>query len=129
MFYVPDTKSRGDWHVVQSVEHRHIWDSSFFANLSEEAGSNIHNNEGDVYQQNDCPIEVDDIKKIEALQLNREDEDPEIIEIQRGISSWFIWMDRVDFVNDENVEDIREVDAINDIDKEFDSCSDANEAD
>lgn len=130
VFYVPDTQLRADWHIVQSVEHRHIWDSSFCASSSKEDGSDNNQEEGDVYQQNECPIEVGDIEELEAHQLNREDDDPEIIEIQGGTSSRFIPVNGDDdFLDDEHLEDIWEIEAINDTDEECGYTLDTNEDD
>ena len=51
VFYVPDTiKSKGDWYVVQSVEHRQIWDSTFLASFGDEGNLDKHDENGNIYQ-------------------------------------------------------------------------------
>lgn len=130
VFYVPDTvKSKGDWYIVQSVEHRQTWESTFFSSLGEESSSDKHGEEGNVYQQNECSTEIIDIEELEASQLTQENEDPKILEIQHRISSRLGKVDGDEFINDEDVEDNLDLDTDQDIDEQFCSGSNTNEND
>lgn len=59
VFYVNDTKLRGNWKVVQHIDRRGIWD------IPERMGEETHNDEiGDVFQQDETsnipPIVIED---------------------------------------------------------------------
>lgn len=112
VFYVQDTESRGDLHVVQNVDHRHIWDAGMF-NTNDLDPNNDSNENGNVYQQNECTNIVIDVDELDCSQLNRDDEHDEIVEIQATGHSEMRDLDVHDFIDDEELEPILELDSDN----------------
>ncbi|KAI0524622.1 hypothetical protein KFK09_003999 [Dendrobium nobile] len=53
VFYVQDTKLRGDWHVVQKVKHRHLFDSTLMNYLNEDQLNTDQQTENIAYQQDE----------------------------------------------------------------------------
>ncbi|KAL3820333.1 hypothetical protein ACJIZ3_006238 [Penstemon smallii] len=82
VFYVNDTKLGGNWKVVQSSQHRYLFDPSLLqSNVGEE------HDENDAYQQDDCAcIQVEDNNR-EMGPIVRNDEAPLEVEIAENLIS------------------------------------------
>ncbi|KAI0519847.1 hypothetical protein KFK09_007308 [Dendrobium nobile] len=85
VFYVQDTKLRGDWHVVQKVQHRHLFDPTLLNYLNENQLNTDQLTENITYQedeQNDINFQ-DDFGEIGLL--HREDVEPQILESVQNV--------------------------------------------
>lgn len=85
VFYVPDTKLKGNWQVVQKVNHRHLFDPEVWSAGSESA-LDIGANEDIAFQEEEGgDIVLDDT--FEANTLSRDDVIPEIVSDPKEIAS------------------------------------------
>lgn len=113
VFYVQDTEKGSDKMVVQKVDPRHIWDEALFETPQVDSNTEPTNEEMEVYQQNECSNTVIDVDELDFLHLNREDEVPDIVQLQR----------RTEWGHNHNVDD----DFINDIEEEIATYGSARE--
>ncbi|XP_015621186.2 uncharacterized protein [Oryza sativa Japonica Group] len=85
VFYVPDTKLKGNWQVVQKVNHRHLFDPEVWSAGSESA-LDIGANEDIAFQEEEGgDIVLDDT--FEANTLSRDDVILEIVSDSKEIAS------------------------------------------
>lgn len=98
VFYVQDTRLRGTWRVVQSVDHRHLWDPSLFQVQPELQVLSDQNR--DVYQENqNCCVDYE-VDNSEVATLHRNDIDPEIVVLATAVPRHQPPTTIDDFIND-----------------------------
>ncbi|KAL3502614.1 hypothetical protein ACH5RR_037063 [Cinchona calisaya] len=79
VFCVNDTKSRGNWQVVQKIHHRHLFDSSLSSSSEENLLEDNRTVRSDAYQEDESSSVqiIDEI--IEPEPLVREEVNDEIV--------------------------------------------------
>lgn len=77
VFYVADTKLKGNWHVVQKVSHRHLFDQEIWSSTNE-SDIDINISDDIAFQEEEGGDVLLD-ETFEAIMLHRDDVRPEVV--------------------------------------------------